>query len=188
MIPKPTRSILLILGISFVLGIATTALIHIFIDVFFFSVLIASLLNFLVLNIVLKKNFPLLLPSNLQKIFRVCISLLSTLMIFSFLITVPVNADRSFSIWMLSQIEQSDNTSEQIQIPGLKASAAEFFSPQSTEIERRIDEQISIQSISVDKDGYINLTLVGHIIIKTARLIQKFFGLNSKYTTGSVLE
>lgn len=181
---NPSILLLLILTISFILGLLIVSIVHIFVKVFFFSVILGVVINYIILIVLLKKRNYFLLPPKILKLNRICISMLSASLLFSFLITVPVNVDRSFSIWMLSYIEKVSLEDKNLEIPTLKSNVSDFFSPQSTEIDRRIKEQSNIRSITVDEDGFVRITLFGRVIVETSRIMQKFFGLNSKYTTG----
>jgi len=181
---NPSILLFLILVTSFILGLIVVSIVHIFVKVFFFSVILGVLINYLLLTVFLKKRNYFLLPPKIVRLNRICISMLSASLLFSFLMTVPVNVDRSFSIWMLSYIEQVNKEDKNLEILTLKSNASNFFSPQSTEIDRRIKEQSNIRSITVDKDGFVRITFFGSVIIETSRIMQKFFGLNSKYTTG----
>lgn len=96
---------------------------------------------------------------------------------FSFHSTVPLNVDRSFSVWMINQLATSSTNNQVAQVEN---NAAKFFSPQGGEISRRVDEQIALGNIEENK-GFISLTSRGKRIWHVNRLVAEFFGLNTKY-------
>jgi len=101
----------------------------------------------------------------------------TSLFSFSFHSTVPLNVDRSFSVWMINQLATNPTKNRVTQV---EDKAAKFFSPQGGEISRRIDEQIGLGNVA-ENNGTISLTSRGMRIWKINRLVAKFFGLNSKY-------
>ncbi len=105
-----------------------------------------------------------------------CISLLIS---FSFLTTIPLNVDRSFSVWMINYINHND---EKITAIELQRDAYVFFAPEKGEIQRRIEEQIRLGNMEVN-DGKIQLTSSGKRLAKINKLIRQFFALSPKYTS-----
>ena len=102
----------------------------------------------------------------------------NALLSFSFQSTVPLNVDRSFSVWMINQLSSEisgENLTE------IEKDASEFFSPEGGEILRRLNEQISLGNIKND-NSVISLTDRGKRVWYLNRLISIFFGLNDKYS------
>lgn len=106
------------------------------------------------------------------------LSFTTALMIFTFLATVPLNLDRSFSVWMLNQTFESEG---QLSVKELEKEASQFFAPSGGEIKRRINEQISLGNLEVI-NSQVELTIRGKLTWKINRIISEFFGLNEKYT------
>ena len=105
-----------------------------------------------------------------------CISLLIS---FSFLTTIPLNVDRSFSVWMINYVSHSE---EEITPTKLQVDAYVFFAPEKGEIQRRIEEQIRLGNMEVNS-GKIQLTTSGKRLAKINKLIRQVFALNYKYTS-----
>lgn len=110
-------------------------------------------------------------------------AVLSALLVFFtmlFLLTFgPLNVDRSFSVWMLRNVAEQ----EQIATPSLTKQASDFFNPSSGEIERRVNEQLNLGTITVD-DGTVELTTRGEILVLVNEAMARFFGLNPNYALG----
>lgn len=105
-----------------------------------------------------------------------CISLLIS---FSFLTTIPLNVDRSFSVWMINYMNDNDGKKTATE---LQRDAYVFFAPEKGEIQRRIEEQIRLGNMEVN-DGKIELTSSGKRLAKINKFIRQLFALNSKYTS-----
>jgi hypothetical protein len=109
------------------------------------------------------------------------VSLIGALFAFSFLSTVPLNVDRSFSVWSINQIYKQDLNRAGIPVDLLKKELEAYFSAESGEIDRRLTEQTSVGNIVVTEDSRVVLTDQG---IRQRNLffgISEFFGLNPKY-------
>jgi hypothetical protein len=160
-------------------GLIAAKVMHQFIPIFFYVCFFSSIFT-LLLSIFLagcysfyRKDSKSMIEEN-----SILYSLISSLIIFSFLATVPLNLDRSFSVWMLNQNIESERS---LSIQELEVNASEFFSPSGGEIRRRIKEQISLGNLIVIQDK-VELTDRGKFTWKMNRLISDFFGLNKKYT------
>jgi len=106
---------------------------------------------------------------------------ISTLFSFSFLTTVPLNIDRSFSVWMLTNIDHAQNRGTNVNSEYLNTKVSEFFGPSSGEIDRRIREQISLGNLKVLNEKIV-LTSRGENQVKLNRFFAKVFFTNQKYT------
>lgn len=102
----------------------------------------------------------------------------SSLLSFSFHSTVPLNVDRSFTVWMINQLGTNPQVNKLTQV---EENAAIFFSPKGGEIARRVNEQVSLGNMK-NKDGVISLTSRGKRIWRINRIVSTFFGLNTKYS------
>ena len=166
--------------LNFFIVVIIAAALHRIIPIYFYiSVLsapIAGLVGYFQFKYFIKSNI-----SNCGEIRRLILPLFistTSLLSFSFHSTVPLNVDRSFSVWMINQVatHPKQNTKSQIE-----KNAAKFFSPSGGEIARRIDEQASLGNIK-DGKSIITLTSRGKRIWRINQIVSRFFGLNSKYS------
>ena len=172
------RTLALIL-LAMSLGLISAKFFHLFVSVFFYVCFFSTLITFILAFISFK--FGSKFHGNSIKYSNEVTLLYSTvvsLIVFCFLATVPLNVDRSFSVWMLNQTARSV---EGYPPQNLEKLASDFFSPSGGEIKRRIDEQISIGNMELS-NGKILLTKKGELTWKLFRVISDFFSLNKKYT------
>lgn len=101
--------------------------------------------------------------------------------LFAFLATMPLNVDRSFSVLMLSKIENRALEGNSFTTKSLSVEMASFFNPESEEITRRLNEQIELGNVEILRDDKIRLTSKGEFTIKVLRFISHLFNLNPKY-------
>jgi hypothetical protein len=110
----------------------------------------------------------------------ILVSGLNAVTVFALLATIPINIDRSFSVWMLNQIDSKNK----ISVLETQKSFGEFFSISNGEIDRRINEQMQLGNVNFNgKDLY--LTRAGKNLVEINRVIAKMYSLNSKYTQNS---
>lgn len=109
----------------------------------------------------------------LSGLLAACLSLL-------FLTTLPLNIDRSFSVWMLRQVEIQDSSTLPMHEDALQEGLSEFFAPNSGELNRRLGEQLSLGTIQREGDGF-HLTPRGKAITKFNTFISWAFDLNPRY-------
>jgi len=94
----------------------------------------------------------------------------------------PLNVDRSFSVWMLKRISDTPG-----QTPAqVKDRLSEFFSPESGEVQRRIDEQVLLGNLEVRR-GSVELTNSGRRVVWANEALSRIFGLNPRYAQGQDL-
>jgi hypothetical protein len=94
----------------------------------------------------------------------------------------PLNVDRSFSVWMLKRISDTPG-----QTPTeVKERLSEFFSSESGEIQRRIDEQVLLGNLEV-RGGSVELTNSGRRVVWANEALSRIFGLNPRYAQGQDL-
>jgi hypothetical protein len=162
------------------------AILHQFINMFFLAAIIVSFIDFLLIFFVLAKRSPLSGKSTASDLMfvRFLCSLLGASLVFTFFLTVPINVDRSFSIWMLGRIYNSQSEGASISITTLQEDSSNFFSSTSPELNRRITEQKNLNNI-VEVGDRVELTTSGRFIVITGRFLQRLFGLNPKYSNGS---
>jgi hypothetical protein len=114
------------------------------------------------------------LAKTLLTLFLISNALLS----FSFHSTIPLNIDRSFSVWMINQLS-SETTGQKL--TQVEKDASDFFSPTGGEILRRVNEQISLGNIK-NENSVISLTNRGKRVWYLNQFISSIFGLNTKYS------
>ena len=107
---------------------------------------------------------------------------LSALASFALLTTLPLNLDRSFSVWMLANLKSTHINQQTISEKQLQEKLETFFSAKSGELNRRIEEQAKLGNISFHKKE-IYLTTKGDLQVKINRVISRIFNLNPKYTS-----
>ena len=159
---------------SFV-GIAIAAVINRIFHFFFMATIISSILSGITASLTIRR---ITKNNSIKSHLNVSTILVSSLLTFSFLATVPINIDRSFSVWMLNQMKQNGAPVSQLEI---ELTAAQFFSQKNGEISRRIEEQITIGNLSV-RNNQISLTKRGEYQVSLNKMIRIVFDLNKKYT------
>lgn len=120
------------------------------------------------------------IPFFLRKL-RYCflILFLSFLINYSFIATFPTLIDRSISIMILNTIDVNN----EIKKEDLKDSFLENYVGYKNfhQIDKRIDEQISIKNIS-EKEGLYKLTTKGKNFLNFTNFLKKIFSINISYT------
>jgi hypothetical protein len=173
--------------IKIFLAVLTTLLLSIFIHkvvhTFFYVCLISvplsvliSVIYSLLLNSQQKREIKE--ETRLLEIFSII--LVSSLTTFLFLTLIPLNVDRSFSVWMLNQISNETRSGLVISSDQLKTEMSTFMGYNSGELTRRIREQESLGNIKLEKDK-IYLTSRGKFQVFFDRVISKLFSTNKKY-------
>ena len=177
---KPSTKKLGILTIPLALGLFSARVFHYFIPIFFYVCFLSSILSFLLSIAIFKWGRKLLkeFPSTTNES-SYLYSIILALITFSFLATVPLNLDRSFSVWMLNQTAESASV---LSVEKLEFDSSEFFSKSGGEIKRRINEQISIGNMEIGESNKIKLTLKGKITWRAIRILSDIFDLNRKYS------
>lgn len=167
------RSLLLITSV--VLGTLVAALANRFFDTFLISTIVGSGAGGLIcfgLYQMVRVSYPLVFE-------RFISSLLAFFVTFSFLATVPINVDRSFSVWLLAGLESHRDPN--FSVADAELFASEYFTPGSGEISRRIEEQIMIGNIEL-KEGNLSISSQGELLVNLFRATTLFFNLNPRYT------
>lgn len=169
--------------LNFVCTAIFTIVIHRIVATFFYVTLFASAFS-AALSWIQAKRIIRRLGINIKEIdvsLRYLFLAVCVLINFGFNATVPINIDRSFSVWMLNQIANEDTSLTE---SDLKKNAANFFSENSGEISRRISEQTDLGNLSLEKNRF-SLTRRGTIIWRLNKLIGSLYGLNEKYSSGN---
>ena len=165
-----------------VFGITLAALLNRFLDLFLWCVFLGAIAAgalTLILNISSRKGESRFSSDpSLNKVVTSLAASLATITTFAFLATLPINVDRSFSVWALNEMDRFGEPQSRNE---LILKSANFFSPNSGEISRRINEQIELKNIEV-VGNYLRLTERGKLQVQIHRIIRKVFALNIKYT------
>jgi hypothetical protein len=158
-----------------VLGTFVAAIANRFLDTFLASALVGSASAGLIclgMYRMVRVDYPVAFE-------RFASVLLAIFVTFSFLATVPINVDRSFSVWLLAGLESNRDSS--ISASDAEFLASQYFSPGSGEISRRIEEQLNIGNIEL-REGNLSLSSQGEILVALFRATALFFDLNPRYT------
>jgi hypothetical protein len=178
--PRATIFFEVIAGVLF--GFTTAALLNRLVDFFFLCVFagaFASCVLVLVLEFrIRKKDFNSESESFLVKIISVLVVSLTTVITFATLAILPLNVDRSFSVWTLNEMELIGKPQPRDE---LILESTKFFSPNSGEISRRVDEQIKLGNIEVE-DGMLQLSARGKLQVEIHRVLRQIFALELNYT------
>jgi len=97
-----------------------------------------------------------------------------------FLFTIPLNVDRSISVWLLARFTNGDQLS-QIDI---QKQAVYFFENTPDEVNRRINEQVKIKNLKLNSSGNYELTTQGGLTRTFFKIIADVFSLQKKYANG----
>lgn len=180
---KVRLQIVISILVGILVGILVAAVLNRILDFFFACVFTGSatgaLATYLVLSMrtgkseIFRVNYPT------HSILRFVSTMLTSFMLFSFLSLLPLNIDRSFSVWTLNEMSKNETQLNRVSIEKM---AEEFFAQGSGEISRRIDEQIQLGNLS-EKLGKIELTPRGRFQVQVHRIIATIFALNKKYTS-----
>jgi hypothetical protein len=162
---------------STVLGIFIAAVYQRLGDLFFYSVFIGSFaagfVCYLFIRIIWRKQ-----KSNLiDAIYPVTISSLLT---FSFLSTIPLTVDRSFSVWMLRTVAAQELSDNDVSQQVLETKSLQFFSVENGQLQRRIDEQLRIGNLEFTNE--YRLTWKGWLVVRFNQLIGVVFNLEPEYS------
>jgi hypothetical protein len=165
----------------FCLGLLLTSFINQLFDFFLLSMLLGSILS-TILFYLYGRSLLTFFPSEVKKQLSgfAALSLISTQLFFFSL--VPLTIDRSFSVWLLTQIEAEQKG--YVTFPELSNKSQLFFIGDGEEIERRYNEQLKIGTLRLIENDKIVLTSYGNMQVKLNRFIGKVFALNPKYTNG----
>ena len=100
-----------------------------------------------------------------------------------FLVLLPVTVDRSVSVYLLSTIEQQQETG--IDESNLQRAFINGYVVGMGAIDRRIDEQRKSGNIVVTPDGKVQLTAQGRRFMALSRLVSALFGTDPRFVNAS---
>lgn len=165
-----------------VLGLTIAALLNRVIDFFFLCVFAGAFASGVLVFVLEFRNRKRGLISEsdsfLGKTISVLVVSLTTVITFATLAILPLNVDRSFSVWALNEMELIGKPQSRNDVI---LESAKFFSPNSGEISRRVDEQIRLRNIEIE-DGMLQLSERGKLQVQIHRVIRKIFALEMNYT------
>lgn len=118
----------------------------------------------------------------IDKPFRPFLVAISVLLSFSFLSTIPLTIDRSYSVWMLKHISESSTSNQNLSFKTLMSDSVNFFSETNGQLIRRIDEQERLGNIISVESGEIKITWKGRILSLVNDLVGRIFGLEPGYS------
>ena len=99
-----------------------------------------------------------------------------------FLVLLPVTVDRSVSVYLLSTIEQREDSG--VTSAQLQKSFVDGYVVRMGAIDRRIDEQRKSGNVTVDAGGKVHLTRQGERFMSFSRLIARLFGTDPRFVSG----
>jgi len=173
------RFVLLVILFSVLIGALSTAILQRFQNLFFYNLFLGTFVSFLssyILFRVSDKNF------QIDHLNKVLVGLVSGLITFSFLATIPMTIDRSYSVWMLKSIYESEDRNRILTYSEFETKSVSFFSPNNGQLNRRIEEQLKIGNIEVQRFNKLALTDRGRFITHLNSIIGQIFGLDPEYS------
>ena len=168
-----------ILITSSIIGILASAIYQRFYDLFFYSVFLGTITTTASAYIFLRVFTQKVKDLNIQKFL---LTSTASLLTFSFLSTIPLTLDRSYSVWILKSLRNYEIQDQRVTEEKIIENSVVFFSPAQKELDRRLYEQLKIGNIAKTKNGEIILTNKGRLIAEVNSLIGAIYELNPKYT------
>ena len=165
--------------ISFIAGVFIAAALQRMLNLFLYSLAISSVISFGLAYMIFprfngKKRF--------NSDHRIMMSMIASLLAFSFLATVPLTIDRSFSVWLLKNIYTLEKNQLRVTPELLERDSVAYFSPENGELRRRFLEQAEVGNLQRNRNNEISLTSRGKLIVQINSFIGIFFGLDPKYS------
>jgi hypothetical protein len=148
-------------------------------NIFFYNIFYGTLTSVLVsLFLLLKFKTKFFIEKN-QWVF---ILIISGLLTFSFLSTVPLTIDRSYSVWLLKHASELSVDNKLIPLTALTEDSIKFFAPENGQLDRRIQEQVRLGNLEKVEPGAVQITKKGKLIAKLNSFIGWIFSLQPKYS------
>jgi hypothetical protein len=160
-------------------GFAIAAVFQRINNLFFYNVFIGSIGSGLFSLLLFKSRKKYLF---IDKPIRPFIVVISVLLSFSFLCTIPLTIDRSYSVWILKHVSESNTSNQNLSLKILMSDSINFFSETNGQLIRRIDEQERLGNIISEESGEIKITWKGKILAQVNDLVGRIFGLEPKYS------
>lgn len=99
-----------------------------------------------------------------------------------FLVLLPVTVDRSVTVYLLSTIEQRQQSG--LSSSQLQRAFVDDYVVKMGAIDRRIDEQRRSGNLSVDANGKVHLTKQGERFMALSRMVARLFGTDPRFVSG----
>ena len=160
-------------------GFAIAAVFQRFNNLFFYNVFIGSIGSGLFSLLLFKSTKKYLL---IEKPFRPFLFVISVLLSFSFLSTIPLTIDRSYSVWILKYVSESNASNQNLSAKILTNESLKFFSESNGQLSRRIAEQERLGNIISGESGEIKITWKGRMLAQVNDIVGRIFGLDPKYS------
>ena len=122
---------------------------------------------FIVPFFIIKKNYFVFL-------FALCF-----LINYTFIATFPTLIDRSISIMLLKSLQNA----KQLNLSEMKSTFSKNYANYRNiyQVDKRLEEQMRIENIYLDKEGNYNLSMKGKLFLNFTDLIAKVFNLKRSY-------
>ena len=146
-------------------------------EFFFYNVFLGSIVSIAAMTILLWRFAP---SSPTSRHLNTCLAIIAGLLTFSFLSTIPLTIDRSYSVWLLKTVSQAEDKGEKLTETDLTEKSVNFFSEENGQLRRRILEQQKIGNITVGSE--IKLTNKGKLVTELNGIVGKIFRLDPKYS------
>lgn len=164
---------------SAVLGISIAAVFQRLNGMFFYNVFIGAIFSGLMSYVSFKVIFRNK-PGKSE--IRPYVTVISVLVSFSFLSTIPLTVDRSYSVWLLKYAVETQQAGKTIDLYELNVESTNFFSTANGQLDRRIKEQVRIGNFKLVDKNVIEVSRKGLFLAKMNSLIGVLFGLEPKYS------
>lgn len=169
--------------LAFILGLISAAILQRIIGFFFIVVWLATLISAIIFAVLSRRIFQDIREFQVRQVARTSSLIAVAALQLFFLATIPLTVDRSYSVWLLARTEISVN--KEISLSKLSADTQAFFFGNDSELEKRIDEQVSLGNLNWNSDyKSVSLSNRGKLQVGVNRWVAIFFGLNPKYSIG----
>jgi hypothetical protein len=176
---SPHSSSMMIMFVSSILGISSAAISQRFNNVFFFNVFVGTIfsgvISFFLFRLASKRD-------STHKIIRPYAMIMSTLISFSFLSTIPLTVDRSYSVWLLKNLTEAESVGRIVNRGDLVKQSSDFFSVENGQLNRRINEQARLGNLLILEKGIVEISPKGLLLARIHNYIGIFFDLEPKYS------
>lgn len=118
----------------------------------------------------------------IEKSTCIYLTTISVLMSYTFLFTIPLTVDRSYSVWMLKEVAQADAFGLGKEKKNLLEESSFFFDESNGQLSRRIDEQVRIGNLKIANSGEVEITTKGRLWAIFNKYVGIVFGLEPRYS------
>jgi hypothetical protein len=164
---------------SFFVGVTIAALLQRVNNIFFYNVFYGTLGSMLISLILLLRVNRIF---SIDKNQRGFVLIISGLITFSFLSTVPLTIDRSYSVWLLKHASELSANGEPLSTTSLTNDSIEFFGPANGQLDRRINEQLRLGNLLEVEQDKLQISKKGFLIAKINSFIGWVFDLQPQYS------